>query len=377
MATNDIGNYNEVQFAQEALLAVEKRLGLASRLYREYETDTKEVGDTTNIRRPSTFVSQAAPSNAQDINTGKVALTLDQHDEVKIELTDKLRALSNDKLISDHLRPMAYALADGIDQKLVNLIKRVPWFYQLGSTFSMQELANARKVLFDNQVPMDRDNLFGMTDGGLEANMLGYLSGQNIQGANVDEARRYGALGPLMGVNWFANQNTPTLATNTMTDVSGTLGANASKGATTISIAGIDTTGALVDGDTFSIAGLTQRFVVTAPATATGGAIASLSIFPALPAAVTSGTIVTFHKLAAAKATSLVFHRNFAALKFAPLPDDMPGVQVSTIRNEDLGLAVRARIFYEGNNSKLFVAFDCLYGYTMLDPNLATRVYAN
>lgn len=377
MATNDIGNYNEVQFAQEALMAVEKRLGLASRLYREYEKDTKEVGDTTNIRRPSTFVSQSAPSAAQDINTGKVALTLDQHDEVKIELTDKLRALSNDKLISDHLRPMAYALADGIDQKLAALVKKVPWFYQMGSTFSMQELANARKVLFDNQVPMDRDSLFGMTDGQLEANMLGYLSGQNIQGANVDEARRYGALGPLMGVNWFANQNTPTITTNNLTDGAGALAANATKGATTINVSGIDTTGAVVEGDTLSIAGLTQRFVVTEAATAVGGAIAALKIFPAIPALVNSGAVVTFHKLATAKATSLVFHRNFAALKFAPLPDDMPGTQVSTIRNEDLGLAVRARIFYDGNNSKLYVAFDCLYGFTMLDPNLAARIYAN
>lgn len=377
MAINDIGNYNEVQFAQEALLAVEKRLGMASRLYREFEKDTKEVGDTTQIRRPSTFTSQQAPSVAQDINTGKVALVLDQHEEVKIEFTDKMRALSNEKLMSDHIRPMGYAIADGIDKKLVQLTKRIPWYYQRGATFSTQELANARKVLFDNQVPMDRDNLFGLVDGQLEADMLGYLSGKDISGANVDEARRFGALGPLMGVNWFASQNAPTIGTTAMTDVAGALSANATKGATAIAINGIDTTGEVVEGDTFSIAGLTQRFVVTANRTATGGAIADLPIFPAIPATVNSGAVVTFHKLAAAKATSLVFHRNFAALKCAPLPDDMPGVACSTVRDEDLGIALRFRIFYEGNNSKLFIAADVLYGFTILDPNLATRFYAN
>ena len=376
MATNDIGNYNETQFAQEALIAVEKRLGMASRVYREYEKETKEVGDTTQIRRPSTFTSQAAPSVAQDINTGKVSLVLDQHEEVKIELTDKLRALSNEKLIEDHIRPMAYALADGIDKKLVQLAMQVPWFYQLNATFTLQELANARKVLFDNQVPMDLPNLFGMTDGQLEANMLGYLAGQNINGANVDDARRYGALGPLMGVNWFANQNTPSFTTTQMADVVGATSAAAARGARTIAITGIDAAGTVVRGDTFSIAGLTQRFDVAADATATAGAIALLSFTPPLPAAVSSGAVVTFHKMTGTKAVNLVFHRNFAALKFAPLPDDMPGVQVSTIRNEDLGLSVRARIFYEGNNSKLFVALDTLYGFTMLDENLAARVYS-
>ncbi len=376
MATNDIGNYNETVFAQEALIAVEKRLGMAARVYREYEKDTKEVGDTTQIRRPSTFTAQAAPSAAQDINTGKIALVLDQHDEVKIELTDKLRALSNEKLIEDHIRPMAYAIADGIDKKLCTLATQVPWFYQLNSTFSLQELANARKVLFDNQVPMDMVNLNGMVDGQLEANMLGYLAGQNINGANVDEARRFGALGPLMGVNWFANQNTPAFTTNQLTDGVGATTANAARGATVIAINAIDATGAVVVGDTFSIAGLTQRFTVTAPATATAGAIAALAFAPALPAAVLSGAVVTFHKMTGTKSANLLFHRNFAALKFAPLPDDMPGVQVSTIRNEDLGLSVRARIFYEGNTSKLFVALDTLYGYTMLDANLAARVYS-
>lgn len=376
MATNDIGYYNETQFAQEALIALENRLGMASRMYREFEKDTKEPGDTTQIRRPSTFTSQPAPSAAQDINTDKVSLVLDQHEEVKIELTDKLRALSNDKLISDHIRPMAYALADGLDKKLVQLFKKIPWYYQLNSTFALQELANARQVLFDNGVPMDRENLFGCVDGALEAKMLGYLSGQNIQGAGVDDARRYGALGQLMGVNWFANQNTPSFTSNTLTDGAGATTANAAKGDKTIAIGSIDTTGSVVIGDTFSIAGVTQRFTVTANATASGGAIANLQFEPKLPVAVSSGAVVTIHKLAATKATSILFHRNMAAVKFAPLPDDMPGVQVTTIRNEDLGIAVRARIFYEGNNSKLFVALDYLCGYTMLDPNLGARVYA-
>jgi hypothetical protein len=377
MATNTYGSYNETFFAQEALPLLENALGLAGRVYREFEKDTKEQGDTTTIRKPSVFTAQSAPSNAQDLNTSKVALVMSEWDEVKFEITDKDRALTSDKIISDHIRPAAYALANKVDQKLATLITRVPWYTQLSGTFDIKDLAKATQVLFQNGVPLDDTSMVhGMVDGNLKTEILAYMAGKNITGSHVETFRR-GALSELMGVNWFANQNTPTFTSNTLSDGVGALTANAAINATTIAIGSIDATGTVVKGDTFSIAGLTQRFTVTANATASGGAIAALTFEPALPAAVLSGAVVTFHTLAAAKAANVVFHRNFAALKFAPLPDDMPGVNVSTISDPDLGISVRARIFYEGNNSKMFVALDCLYGYQLLDPNMATRVYAN
>lgn len=375
MATNTYGAYNETFFAQEALPLLENALGLAGRIYRELESDTKENGDTTTIRKPSTFTAQDAPSTAQNLNTSKVDLKLDQWKEVKFELTDKDRALTREKIISDHIRPAAYALANQCDQSLATLITRLPWYTQLSSTFDIKDLAKATEVLFANGVKLDDTaNIFGMVDGSLKTEILSYMAGKNMSGSGVDNARR-GALSELMGVNWFANQNTPKFTTNTLVDGVGALTANAALGATTIAIGSIDTTGSVVKGDTFSIAGVTQRFTVTAPATAAGGAIAALAFEPALPVAVLSGAVVTFHTLSAAKTANVVFHRNFAALKFAPLPDDMPGVQVSTVTNPELGISVRARIFYEGNNSKMFVALDCLYGFQLLDANMGTRVY--
>lgn len=376
MATNTYGAYNETFFAQEALPLLENALGLAGRVHREFESDTKEKGDTTTIRKPSTFTSQPAPSTAQNLDTQKVDLKLTEHEEVKFEITDKDRAMTSDRIISDHIRPAAYALANKVDQSMATLIKRIPWYQQLSSTFDIKDLAKATEVLFNNGVPLDQpENIHGMVDGSLKTEINAYMAGKNIQGPGVDQARR-GQLAELMGVNWFANQNTPNFTSNALADGLGALTADAAKGAKTIAIGSIDTTGVVVIGDTFSIAGLTQRFAVTAGATASGGAITSLAFEPALPAAVLSGAVVTFHTLAATKRSNLVFHRNFAALKFAPLPDDMPGVNVSTINSEDLGISVRARIFYVGNESKLYVALDALWGFQLLDHNMATRLYA-
>jgi hypothetical protein len=374
---NVYGSYNETFFAQEALPLLENALGLAGRVYREFEKDTKEQGDTTTIRKPSTFEALPAPSTAQDLNTSKVDLKLTEWDEVKFEISDKDRALTSDKIITDHIRPAVYALANKVDRQVATLFRRIPWFTQLSGTFDIKDLARATQVLFDNGVPLNQPELIhGMVDGSLKTEILAYMAGKNMVGSGVDQARR-GQLAELMGVNWFANQNTPKFQTNTLTDGLGAVTANALKGARTIAINAIDAAGAVVVGDTFSIAGVAQRFVVTAAATASTGAIAGLQFEPELPVNVNSGAVVTFHTMAGIKTANLVFHRNFAALKFAPLPDDLPGINASTISDPDLGISVRARIWSDGNNSKMYVALDCLYGFQLLDANMATRLYQN
>ena len=77
---NTLGVYNPVFFAQEALRQLEAVMGLANRVYMGYDEERRSfgLGETINIRRPSTFIAQNAPSAAQDVNTETVAVTLDK-----------------------------------------------------------------------------------------------------------------------------------------------------------------------------------------------------------------------------------------------------------------------------------------------------------
>ena len=70
-----------------------------------------------------------------------------------------------------------------------------------------------------------------------------------------------------------------------------------------------------------------------------------------------------------------MFHRNFAALAIAPLPDDLPGADAFTATDPISGITVRARRFYVGDTSTLYMALDILYGKVILDRNMATRVW--
>jgi hypothetical protein len=104
---NNLGLYNPIFYAQEAILQLEKALGMAARVYRGYEEERKTFGrgDTISIKKPSTFTASDAPSVAQDVNTDKVDLTLNFWREVKFKLTDRELALSSEQIIADHIRP--------------------------------------------------------------------------------------------------------------------------------------------------------------------------------------------------------------------------------------------------------------------------------
>lgn len=375
-AVNDLGNYNETFFAQEALIQLEKVLGMAGRIHRGYQPDPQTQGDTIQIRKPSTFVAQDAPSTAQNIETEKTSVVLDKWKEVKFELTDKELSLTSDRIISDHIRPAAVALADQIDQDLASLYRSVPWYSTLSATPTLKDIAKLRKVMFENKVPLTSGNLHYMIDGGTELEYLSALAASGMQPNQQDSSLREGSMGRLFGFDTWANQNTPIHTGSGIADGVGAANGVQAKGASTLSLTGLSLSTTIKAGAIVVITGSAQQHVVTADTATDGaGAVAALPIYPKLPAAVAGATVVTIIDPAGAKAQTLAFHSHFACLATAPLSDlsSQLGAKVATISDPITNLSLRSRIFYEGNNSKVFVALDVLYGFKILNGNLAVR----
>lgn len=376
-ATNTLGNYNETFFAQEALIQLEKALGMASRVYRGYNPDPQVRGSVIQIRRPSSFVAQAEPSSDQNISTDMVNITLGSWFGVKISLTDKDLTLSAPQIISDHIRPAAVAIADKIDQDLNTLWSKIPWTVNMSATPALADITKVQKLMFDNKVPMkDTTQLhfeIGSNEGMAYRNALTQLGNPQASGL------RDGALGELYGFDVFPNQNTPSYTGSALTDGVGALTANANVGDVAIAVGSIDTTGAVKIGDIVTITGDPQQYVVQANATASGGAIAALSVFPAIKNASLSGAVVTITTATSAgvsKTQNIAFHTNAIALAMAPLSTlggELGGARITSVVDPLTGLALRARLFYVPDSSLVKVALDALYGFTMLDPNLAVR----
>ena len=379
---NILGNYSPLFYANEALVLLRKQLGMAARVYRDYERERRSFdrGDTITIRKPANFTVQDAPSSAQDINTENVNIVLNQWKEVKFALTDKERAYTDERIIAEHIEPATYAIADSIDIALAGLYKDIPWVSDYGSATDHTVIVAARKIMFDNGVPMD--NMWHyMVDSGLEAGFLNASTVLTGTAPNATEnALLRGSLGQRYGVEVFSSQNaqshTPGTASQAAGDKAGAVNISGGllKGATSMVVQSFTGSETIKAGDTFIIAGNTQRYAVTADVTLSGGA-GTIAFTP--PAVVTypTASVVTLGTAPndAAHSVSLMFHRNAFALAMASLPMDLPGAEAYTAVDDRSGLSIRARRFYDGNNSKLFMAMDVLYGVKTLDPNMAVR----
>lgn len=376
---NVLGAYDPIFYAQEALILLEKSLGMASRVFRGYDRTPQDRGSTITIRKPSTFSVQDAPSTAQDVATEQASIVLNQWKEVKFALSDKELTYTGEQIINEHIRPAAYALADYIDQQLFALYKDIPWFTGSAGTTpnSVSAITAARKALFDNKVPFQDPNMLHLVvDSAAEAEFLALPAFSQYQGAGDDGARTQfnGSLGRKFGLEISANQNVPTHTKGTASTTACTLTGAHAKGVTSISIGAGSLTGTLVPGDSLVIAGNTQRYAVTNTNTASGNAMTAVGIFPALAQAYSGGESVTLTLQNGVR--NLAFHRNAFALATAPLSDlgDGVGARIATVQDPLTGLSLRARLWYEGDSSKIKVALDILFGLKTLDANLAAAL---
>lgn len=371
---NELSVYDPLFYAQEAIIQLHKALGMAGRVHRGYDKAPQQKGSVISISRPSTFTAQDAPSSDQNIEAGEVQVALDKWREVKFALTDKELTFTTEKIITDHITPAAYALADDIDQKLVALYKDVPWYNVNSSPLAVADITANRKILNVNQAPTDMRHL--MLSPTQEEEALNLTAFTQHQGAGEQgvQTQMRGALGMKYGYEVFMNQNVPTHTAGTSADATGALTAAGTKGDTAISFDSVTSGGTFKKGDTFVIAGNSQRYVFTADFTATGGAKTDAPIFPALVQDYDNLSVVTI--VVQSGEQGLGFHRNAFALAMAPLSEmgNELGAKIATVTDPVTGLSLRSRLFYVGDSSTVKVALDVLYGIKTLDPNLACRL---
>lgn len=388
---NTLGNYDPNIYAALALVQLEKALGLAGRVYRGYDKDPQQYGSVINLRRPTYFTAQAMPissANTSDLNTDSVAITLDQWFGVQFQLSDKELAYTQERIINEHIRPAAIAVADSIDQSLNALARKIPWYYVGQATVSnVVDLTATRRRLFDNQVNLNDVHL--EINGEREMSFLSLDAFNRADASGSAETQQRGSLGQKFGFEIFANQNVALQATGGTIAVAGgtfTVSAAITVGATAISFAASTVTGTLVVGDIVQVGhtgttGLTgaarsatRNFVVTAAATCTSNAI-TVSVAPKASHTAASGTAAAFKVQDATKYDNLAFHRNAFALAMAPLPQIARnmGATIASIADPITGLALRVTMWYEGLDAKVYGRIDALWGVKVLDEDMAVR----
>lgn len=396
---NSLGFYDPNFYAATALIQLEKALGLAARVYRGYDKNPQEYGSVINLRRPTYFTAQAMPissANTTDLTPDSVSITLDQWFGVQFAITDKELSYTQERIVQEHIRPAAIAVSDKIDQSLNSLANKVPWYYVAVNTGTatnqITDWPALGRRLFDNAVPTN--DIHAEINGERQQYFLSCDTFNRVTWAgDGGAAQMRGTLGEKFGFEIFANQNVAAQAAGgaiTQSTFTVTVAATVTVGQSTVSLAGSTISGNLAVGDIIQIGhagtdGLTgaartsiRNYVVATAATVTSNTIV-LSVTPKFSNTVAVGVAVTFKVQSTAKYDNLAFHRNWAALAMAPLPEasrmfgNNLGAMVASVSDPTTGLALRATIWYQGIDAKVYVRLDALWGLKVLDEDLACR----
>lgn len=382
---NEITAYNPMFHALEALPIFMKKLGFANRVHRGFDNERKSfnMGDTIRIKTPSSFTTQAGGTGTpQDVDTKYTDIVLSSWREVPMKFSDKELAYTGEQIIADHIEPAAIALANKVDLDLKNLCKDIPWSHNSAATITYADFLSARKVLRQNAgVLLDTPGVHFAIDDELEATYLGMDQFNNASVVGGPTGLMDGSIGRRANVDFFVNQNLGQHAGGTVlqgSDQAGALSADVAKGATTVALASLAADETIKQGDSFVIAGNTQRYVATADVTLSGTGTGTVSIFPAAVQAYSSGAVVTFELDGAANHCAnyyenVLYHENAFALAFAPLPDigNGAGADMFVATDPQTGLSLRARKGYDNDTADVRITLDVLYGVKTLDPNLA------
>jgi hypothetical protein len=160
-------------------------------------------------------------------------------------------------------------------------------------------------------------------------------------------------------------------------DATGTVDGVNAVGATTILFSAVTAGITWKIGDTFSIAGDTQRYVATADGTDADGSAASITFAPGLKKATAGTEVITLNLNGAAKAQTWPSTRTRS--RWRPprcrTMGNQLGAKIAVGVGSDHNLSLRSRMFYVGDSSEVEVALDILYGFKTLDRNLAVRGY--
>lgn len=381
MATNILGNYDPIFYANEALIALNNALGMAGRVHRGYDASAQQKGSVINITRPAVFeatdVNTSTGGTTQELNPENVSITLNNWKEVKFGLTDKELAYTKEQIINDHIVPATYAIANAIDVSLAKLYRYVPWTSSIAATPAIGDVTSARKVLFNNGSPLE--DLHMMVDGNVEAGLLNisnFVTGSGSGSAGV-EAQLRGHIGMRYGMEIFANQNVQSATSGTFADTAGALNADTAVGDTSLKIKSLTNADAFKIGDVIVITGDAQKYTVQTAVTV-AETVATVTVFPAIKQVNPADAVVTVvlpSGSGASKNQNLAFHRGAFALAMAPLSDlgGQLGARVGTVSDPITNLSIRSRLWYDGEHSTVKVGLDALWGVKCLNPNLAVR----
>ena len=387
---------------RKALEILENNLVLTRNVNRQYDNsyavEGAKIGTTLRIRLPDrALVTDGAALQVQDDNEQFTTLTVANQKHIGVNFTTAEMTMQLDDFAERVLKPRISQLAASIDADVANSFQNI---YQAvgtpGTTPSttavllaaQQKLNEAAAVMSPRYVTVNPAANAALIEGmkGL-FNPVSTISAQFKNGMFGEGILGFNELNMSQSIKQFTT-GSRTGAHTVTTTIS-------AQGTSAIAITGTGTQ-VIKKGDVFTVAnvyavnpqtrestGSLQQFVATADATAVAGAYTvnvSPAIYTSSNALATvdsfpqAGAAVTFLGAASTQyPQNLVYHKD--AIAFATADLLMPqGVDMAS-RQVHNGISMRVVRQYDINNDRMPCRIDVLYGYSVIRPQMAVRLW--
>jgi hypothetical protein len=388
---------------RKALEILENNLVITRNVNRQYDNSFAnqgaKIGTTLRIRLPDrALVTDGAALQVQDDNEQFTTLTVSSQKHIGVNFTTAEMTMQLDDFADRVLKPRISQLAASIDADVANCFNGI---YQSvgtpGTTPSTSfALLQAQQRLNESAAGMNPRYL--TVNPAANAGLIEGMKGLFNPVSTISAQFKNGMFGEgILGFDELAmSQSIKQFTTGTRSGSHSVTSTVSTQGATTINITGTGTQ-TLKKGDVFTIGsvfavnpqtrestGSLQQFVVTADTAASGGAYTNVPISPAIYTPVSalatvdsfpqSSATVTFLGAASSQfPQNLAYHKD--AIAFATADLLMPqGVDMAS-RQVHNGISLRVVRQYDINNDRMPCRIDVLYGYSVIRPQMAVRLW--
>jgi hypothetical protein len=390
---------------RKSLEILENNLVITRNVNRQYDdsfaVQGAKIGSTLRIRLPDrALVTDGAALQVQDDVEQNTTLTVDTQKHIGVNFTTAELTMQLDDFAERVLKPRVSQLAASIDADVANSFKNV---YQSvgtpGTTPSTSlVLLQAQQKL--NEAAAVMSPRFATVNPAANAGLVEGMKGLFNPTDTISRQFKNGMMG--VGVLGYEEINmsqsikvhTTGSANRADTPIVKTTLTN---GATSVTFDNVTDARTLVPGDVFTIAGVfsvnpqtrestgsLQQFVVTNTVTSAATEFVDVEFQP--PVYAPTEALATVSKLPAANdvvtlvgaassqyAQNLVYHKD--AITFATADLVMPqGVDMAS-RQVHNGISMRIVRQYDINNDRMPCRIDVLYGYSVIRPQMAVRLW--
>ncbi len=385
---------------RKALEILENNLVLTRTVNRQYDdsfaVEGAKIGSTLRIRLPDrALVTDGAALQVQDDNEQYTTLTVSSQKHIGVNFTTAELTMQLDDFAERVLKPRISQLASSIDADVANSFKYIGNSVGTPGTTPATSLVllQAQQKLNENAAVMSPR--YATVNPAANASLIEGMKGLFNPVSAISKQFKNGIFGEgILGYDELnMSQSIKQFTTGSRTGTVTVSSSVTTEGSTTIVLTGLGST-TIKAGDVFTIAnvyavnpqtrestGSLYQFValadVTASTTATVtvpamySATQALATVDALPVA---SAAVTFLGAASTQyPQNLIYHKD--AIAFATADLLLPqGVDMAS-RQVHNGISLRVVRQYDINNDRLPCRIDVLYGYSVIRPQMAVRLW--